>query len=564
MSENVKTVSFVVAALVIGLVAWSSLPAAPQQDATSLVGTFLSPEFTDPLAAASLEIIDFDEEKAEPQVFKVEQVNGRWSLPSHFNYPADADKQMANAAASLIDLEILRVDPVTQSDFELYGVVDPTSASLGAGGIGKKITLKDKAGKSLTELIVGKEVPEQPGIRYVRVPGRDVLYQIKVDPSKLTTKFADWIEDDLLKLNPWDVEDIVIDDYSIDEAQGRRIQGKIVKLSYDEKDAQWTLDGLAEGEELDATKLNEMKTALDELRIVDVRRKPAGLSGMLRAEGDGRIDQQALLSLASRGFYVTQDGALLSNEGEVVTTLKDGVEYVLRFGEIATGTETDDGAAKPEGEDAAGEEDALATVHDTGPNRYVMLTVGFNPEKIPPPQLEEVPGVAKPAPAEGDQPVADAAPAEGETTPPAEETEEQKTARENIERENKRKQDAYDTQVKEAQQKVKELNDRFSDWYYVIPNDVYKKIRLTREQILKQPELDEVKSDAELLDELKKSGLDADAAPSETPADEETPAPGSTPSEAPAEEAAPAATESSTPASDESAAPAEESPEPQQ
>lgn len=540
MSENVKTVSFIVVALVVGLVAWSSLPAAPQQDATSVVGTFLSPDFTDPLTAGSLEIIDFNEEKAEPNVFKVEQVNGRWALPSHSNYPADADKQMANAAASLIDLEILRVDPVTQSDFQLYGVVDPTSASLGAGGIGKKITLKDKGGKILTEMIVGKEVEEQPGIRYVRVPGRDLVYQVKFDPSKLTTKFAEWIEDDLLKLNPWDVEDIVIDNYSIDEAQGRRVQGDVVKLDYNEKDAKWNLEGLAEGEELDTTKLNDMKTALDELRIVDVRRKPPGLSGMLKAEGDGRIDQQALLSLASRGFYVTQDGALLSNEGEIVTTLKDGVEYVLRFGEIATGTETED-AKSAEEKPTDGQEDPLATVHDTGPNRYVMLTVGFNPDKIPPPQLEEVPGApAAATPAEGEQPADAAAPAEGEAKPAAEETPEQKTARENIERENKRRQDEFETKVKEAEKKVKELNDRFADWYYVIPNDVYKKIHLSRDQIIKQPEPDEIKGEGDELKKLKDAGIDAAPTEGTEPAAPATPAETPTTAEPPAAEAPPA------------------------
>ncbi|MBX3414926.1 MAG: DUF4340 domain-containing protein [Pirellulales bacterium] len=540
MSENVKTVTFVVAALVVGLVAWSSLPAAPQQDSDTLVGQFLSPDFTDPLAGASLEIIDFDEEKAEPSIFKVEQVNGRWALPSHSNYPADADKQMAHAAASLIDLEILRVDPVTQSDFELYGVVDPTSASIGAGGIGKKITLKDKAGKTLTELIVGKEVEGQPGIRYVRVPNRDVLFQVKFDPSKLTTRFAEWIEDDLLKLNPWDVEDVVIDNYSIDEAQGRRIQGDVVKLTYNDKEAQWKLDGLTEAEELDATKLNDMKTALDELRIVDVRRKPAGLSSMLKSEGEGRIDQQALLSLMSKGFYVTQDGSLLSNEGEIVTTLKDGVEYVLRFGEIATGTESDE--AKP----AEGEE-PLATVHETGPNRYLMLTVGFNPNKIPPPQLEEVPPAPGAAAPEGEQP------AEGETPPAAEETPEQKAARETIERENKRKQDEYETKIKDAQKKVKELNDRFADWYYVIPNDVYRKIRLSRDQVVKKPEPDEIKSDADELKKLKEAGLEASGAEEATP-EEET---------RPAEPAEPAPVEEATPAAEAPAAEATEAPQPQ-
>ena len=33
---------------------------------------------------------------------------------------------------------------------------------------------------------------------------------------------------------------------------------------------------------------------------------------------------------------------------------------------------------------------------------------------------------------------------------------------------------------------VKELNARFADWYYVVSEDVYKKIRLTRSDIVKE------------------------------------------------------------------------------
>ena len=43
---------------------------------------------------------------------------------------------------------------------------------------------------------------------------------------------------------------------------------------------------LAADEELNAAKLDEMKTALDDLKIVDVRRKPAGLSADLKASAD--------------------------------------------------------------------------------------------------------------------------------------------------------------------------------------------------------------------------------------------------------------------------------------
>ncbi len=63
-----------------------------------------------------------------------------------------------------------------------------------------------------------------------------------------------------------------------------------------------------------------------------------------------------------------------------------------------------------------------------------------------------------------------------------------------IERENKRKQEDYDAQIKKGEDHVKELNERFADWYYVISEDVYQKIHLGRGEIVKVKE--EKKEDA--------------------------------------------------------------------
>jgi len=54
-----------------------------------------------------------------------------------------------------------------------------------------------------------------------------------------------------------------------------------------------------------------------------------------------------------------------------------------------------------------------------------------------------------------------------------------------IETENKRAQELYDQKVKDGQQKAKDLNDRFADWYYVISDEIYKKIKVTRADIIK-------------------------------------------------------------------------------
>ena len=84
------------------------------------------------------------------------------------------------------------------------------------------------------------------------------------------------------------------------------------------------------------------------------------------------------------------------------------------------------------------------------------------------------PADAKPAEPAAEPP-ADAKPAEPKTADTQEEA-----AKIAVEKENKRRQDEYDATVKAGQDKVKELNDRFADWYYIISDDVYKKIHLGR------------------------------------------------------------------------------------
>ncbi len=81
-----------------------------------------------------------------------------------------------------------------------------------------------------------------------------------------------------------------------------------------------------------------------------------------------------------------------------------------------------------------------------------------------------------------------------------------------MEKENKRKQDEYNDKLKKAQDRVKELNNRFSDWYYVISDAEYKKIHLSRADIVKQKEgvKAEDKTGVEKFNELKKEGLKDD------------------------------------------------------
>ncbi|NIL95838.1 MAG: hypothetical protein GTO62_01520, partial [Planctomycetales bacterium] len=51
-----------------------------------------------------------------------------------------------------------------------------------------------------------------------------------------------------------------------------------------------------------------------------------------------------------------------------------------------------------------------------------------------------------------------------------------------------RKQKEYEEKLENARQRVQELNARFADWYYVINDETYQKIHLSRDDIIKEKE----------------------------------------------------------------------------
>ncbi|HEY4312029.1 MAG TPA: DUF4340 domain-containing protein [Pirellulales bacterium] len=619
MSETNKTLSFVGAAAVLLLTAFMLRPSTGTSERQGDIGQEFFPEFKDPLTATSMEVVEYDEPTGGLRPFKVAQINGVWSIPSHEGYPADAKNQLEQAAVSVIGLKKLSMVSEAPGDQSTYGVVDPDAAKLqpGDSGVGKRVTLEDKGGNKLAQIIIGKKDPDQPDLHYVRVPGQDRIYRAKVKTDKLSTKFQNWIEEDLLKLNAFDVKQVVMDDHSVDELNREQplVQRGLTIVDFDNKDSKWTLEKmegmdpasgkweeftLKDDEELDAQKLNELKTALDDLKIVDVRHKPAGLSKDLKVGEELVADRATRQALQQRGFYLApvQGGfALFSNEGEVRCGLNDGVEYILRFGEIAgQGSEDEDEADKPaekkEGEADAekeGDKPKDEKEKEKGVDRYIMVTAQFRPDLIPKPELqplpegaEDEPAAEKPAAEKPADSAAEAKPTEGTEAKPADEqpkaetpaaepakeapaeapknessrfapgdenllaladdaaltqlaqvTEEppkqdepananaapaeqpaeadaaekkpaapvdpdaaaeaeekaQAAKRAEIKRikeDNKRKEDEYNKKIADGEKRVKELNERFADWYYVISDGTYKKIHISREQLVKK------------------------------------------------------------------------------
>jgi hypothetical protein len=562
MTETLKTTIFLVAAVLTVSAAYLLNVTDDKVDLDQYVGQQLTKEI-DLDEPRRLSIVKFDKQTGSVRKFEVAEVEGVWSIPSKQDYPADATQQMADAVTCLMGRKILRVEGESAQIHEEFGVVDPLSPKLNSKsvGVGTRVTLSDAEDTPLVDMIVGKAVKGSAGQRYVRLANQNLVYVVELDPTKLSTSFSDWIEDHLLQLSAMDLRKIFINDYSADLSISMTNQGYVPRISLEprseitltraDESADWRVaalkkgdlqagkivdDALADDEEVSQEAVKDLINGLDDLLIVDIAKKPEGLSADLKAGEAFLNEEEAVSDLVAKGFIPgrQQSGSdMLSSEGELVCSQRNGVEFVLRFGQLKVQTEDE---APGEDEDASTKAAATSDPEKSaegdaakGENlrRYLFVTARFNEDAVEKPQYKPLPEL----PADDDTAAEDESEAEGaaeETADAAKEDAESEETKGNdeatgdeaktgapegeddnsdnaestgdaerekivaerkaIEEENDRLREDYEKLISEGQAEEKRLNARFGDWYYVISNDVYKQIHLGRDQVIKKKE----------------------------------------------------------------------------
>ncbi len=312
------------------------------------LGTAFYPEFKDPTSPRGLRVAAFNESQAVRQTFEVAFKDGLWRIPSHDDYPADAEDRLAKTAASVLGITRDALASRRESDHEKYGVIDPMEEdATHLKGRGQRLTLTDDKGAVLADYIVGKRVEGADGQYYVRAPGEKETYKVKLNVS-LSTKFGDWIETDLLRLDSDKLVEITINEHAIDRSELKYSEPKSDVLERTTPSDPWTLVGInEETEELKTEEVRALVSGLDDLRIIGVRPKPPGLRPDLSLDPRVIRSTEDVLrlqsSLVSKGFIPQPDDNdnmhMTSTAGEVIAALNDGVEYDLYFGEIFTGSE---------------------------------------------------------------------------------------------------------------------------------------------------------------------------------------------------------------------------------
>ncbi len=89
MNEFNKTITIAILGVVMSGLGYALLPRTVTVDSTPNLKDPLFTELKDGNVAKGLEIIDKNKEP-----FEVKQVGDRWVLPSHQNYPADANSKL--------------------------------------------------------------------------------------------------------------------------------------------------------------------------------------------------------------------------------------------------------------------------------------------------------------------------------------------------------------------------------------------------------------------------------------------------------------------------------------
>ncbi|MEK6233605.1 MAG: DUF4340 domain-containing protein, partial [Planctomycetales bacterium] len=217
-----KTSAFVAVAAIFAVFTWPWYfgwgvdPTAVKEAKSDLGDYFFS---FDPEKVTKLEIVGYSEDLNEVTKLNVEKVtdkasphNGLWLLQRALSqYPTDAKDKLGEATATILYLRKGSMVANQSRDFAAYGVIDVDGdVKKGARGVGSKVKISEND-EVIAEIIIGKEDPQDDTLRYVRNAKESRVYRAKIDLDKLSTKFEDWIETDLLQLNRLDLATVVFD-----------------------------------------------------------------------------------------------------------------------------------------------------------------------------------------------------------------------------------------------------------------------------------------------------------------------------------------------------------------
>jgi hypothetical protein len=254
---NQKTLTLLFAAtIVVGGVA--ALKLSHDESAVASPGT--KGQLLPQLSKSINEVASITLQRKDGTATLVRGDSGAWGLAEKDGYPVDSDavRQTLIALAQLTPLEQKTDDPAR---YAKLGVQEPDAE----GSTSTLVTLKDKAGKELAKLVVGKQSEGKGGTpsgnTYVRLAGEKQSWLAKGSPE-LKEKAADWLKKQVIEVKRDRVRSVEV----------RHADGEVVHVERGApKDTNFELSGIPEGQELSYPSVaGSLGSALEYLNLEDV------------------------------------------------------------------------------------------------------------------------------------------------------------------------------------------------------------------------------------------------------------------------------------------------------
>lgn len=505
MNSMTRTIAFLIAALLSTAAAVGTYMATrPPRIAEYLgVGEPFFARFTDADQANSILVAAWNTQSIKVERFEViRDPDGLWRIPSHFNYPADGQKQFAQAATSAIGITRISLVSSSSDAHKTYGVIDPLDENpdvvQGERETGTRITFRD-AGNTLADYIIGHPREEggevarsineggrrvMQGVYYVRAAGERQVYLARVN-VQVSTRFADWIRSDLLEVDRNDIQNMTLDHYEINPQAKQKVPGELMTLIRNDEARRWAMVGLDSAlEQPRRFVVDTLARTLEQLDIVGVRPRRVQYVNKLFVPNDQTVKED----LGYGFFHNTMTGDIAGTAGELRAITAAGIRYTIRYGDIAS-----DSSLNVAGINSA--TDAAATTTETdasklGLGRYLLVSVAYDPESLGPapvePKKPEGSDPPKPEPTDATESTT----ADSTTDPAATSTatadnpgiDEYEEALSLY----KTRRAEYDKRVKQAQTRVRELEFKFAQWYYIIPEETFSKLHVNRDELVEK------------------------------------------------------------------------------
>ncbi|MEQ1905340.1 MAG: DUF4340 domain-containing protein [Pirellulaceae bacterium] len=218
--QTTRTLCWAILAAMLSGAAAYYYPWPQNEQQRSQVNQPLFEEFEDK-RVSFIEIEQYNSDLQSLERLNLQRRGERYLFPGFDNFNADNIQQISGAIGSLRKT-VLDVISDKVEDHTRFGVVDPQEfqSTSNRSYLGKKITLQDSNRGVIASLIVGLSPDDaaKQDQRYVRIEGQPSVYLVEFDDRFLTSKFADWVDKNLLRLDPQlnAPDKIVVENFRID------------------------------------------------------------------------------------------------------------------------------------------------------------------------------------------------------------------------------------------------------------------------------------------------------------------------------------------------------------